>query len=319
MQQSQNRDEAKKQMLQMFQGLVEESDDEFVKNNPSKRHKSRENKEQHSAQASTPPTSAAAAATAAPYPANRRGRSRDSTATTLEQLTYSMARLLIRHEDAIQTIKQNTAFMLYVKTTSTLLPLLYKVSKKWKAERDQVLSLDMPLRSVLLTCLLQDLLRKATRVQQLLRLDLQHADYQKALAEIQQHQSKQILDDKGHFLAKSWDQSKKCLQVRPEERLHADEACILLQRLAAAVTDPQILQRFHSMRPLSTQYAGSVLPFFLEVGWRHASAANVWEDLNVLTRFSVLELVEGQLCRTSLQRSPLAQEIQQQLANLSRR
>ena len=274
----------------------------FVENSalpPSKRHKSREDHPGTSSKDN------------APRSGGHRGRDRSrDPKISLEELTYNMARLLIRHEDSIQTLKQNSAFMLYLKTSSALLPMLYKVSKRWKEEREQVIKIDLPLRSVLLTCLLQDLLRRVTRVQQLLHIGAGHDDYKKAQDEIAIYLQDEIIDGSGNFLAKAWD--GKQLKIVPG-KLPVAEACTLLQRLAAAITDPEIIQRFHSMRPLGPSFSGVVLPFFLEIGWRQQDAAATWTDLNTITQFTMLGVAAGAV------ETNLASDIQKQLSALTRR
>ena len=299
--------EARRQLLQSFQGLVELAEDESeAKEHPTKKHKSK-------AAETSDVTMEEEGMKSRGF--KGRGRSRDRSSSSIEQLTIDMARLLIRHEDSLQTLKQNSSFILHVKTKSPVLPLLLRVSRKWKDEREQVLRLDLPLRSVLLACLLQDLLRRVTRVQQLQHLEATHVDYSKAQAELDQYKASRIIGD-GGFLSKSW--NGKELEVIPGT-LSVEDASNLLQRLAAAITDPEIVQKFNSMRPLADTYAGQTLPFFLEVGWRHKDSATVWEDLNGLCTYTMFELQSAQLRRTTLQRSPLAKDILEQMKTISRR
>ena len=301
--------EARKQVLEMFGSLLE--DDEFVENSPPKKQRrDQEDVEMHHGSSSSRQQQQ--------HPKQQqqfRPRSRERAAPSMNSLTMSMARLLIRHEDALATLKQNSAFMMFVDTTSALLPLLFRASKRWKERKEDVLRLEVPLRCALLTCVFQDLLRRATRVQQLLQCGPQQSDFIKAQEELKQFVDNKVIDG-NNFLTKAWN-GKELAVV--QGTLAVDEACHMLQRLAAVISDPEVIQKFNSVRPLAPHYQSKTLPFFLELGWRHRESATIWEDMNVLTKFSVLQLVGAQLKRTTLRRSPLAQEIREQLSTLSRR
>ena len=213
--------------------------------------------------------------------------------------------LAVRHEDSINILKTNTSFMLHVETTSDVLAAMYRVSRRWKEERETNGAMTIPLRLVLLRCLMQDLSSTLTKLSSMDKVP-------------EDLVGKMILNADFMFLKKEWDPSQNKLVVR-DGVFPLKDALTLFRRMVPLMLEPELIQRFHSMRPLSTSYTGATLPFFLEVGWRHPSSAMLWEDLNTLTQYSVFELQKARLRRCGQQRSALVQDIQKQLGSMSSR
>ena len=130
----------------------------------------------------------------------RRGRQRQVT-HSMEALTLNLARLAVRHEDSINILKTNTSFMLHVETTSDVLAAMYRVSRRWKEERETNGAMTIPLRLVLLRCLMQDLSSTLTKISSMDKVP-------------EDLVGKMILNADFTFLKKEWDPSQNKLVVR---------------------------------------------------------------------------------------------------------
>ena len=68
--------------------------------------------------------------------------------------------------------------------------------------------------------------------------------------------------------------------------------------------DGNILQRYHSTRPLSQQYAGEMVPFFMEISNRGETPRLVYQSLLSLSNSTVWFMVGARLKTETLKRSP---------------
>ena len=79
----------------------------------------------------------------------------------------------------------------------------------------------------------------------------------------------------------------------------------------------QIMQRFHSTRPLAAQYKGEMLAFMLEISCRGMEAQQVYEALTSLCHLSAWFAIGARLRLETPKRSPLATRLQQMLPRSS--
>ena len=98
------------------------------------------------------------------------GRAQASVQDTMMEI---VAKILLRHEESINVIRQNTGFMLWFLTPKdprSILPLLFKASIAWKQSRDNGTDSALsrtPLRVVLIQCLVKALQEQLCKEDQL--------------------------------------------------------------------------------------------------------------------------------------------------------
>ena len=237
-----------------------------------------------------------------------KGKKAKKVTNTMESLTLNLARMAIRMEDHANRQRLDTAFMLHFPTSAPILPALLEISKRWKhLQEEGVIRQEMPLRTVLLRCILEELIKSLSLL-----------DESEENERVKTLKAASILDEEGLFCQQEWNAEKQELQLA-KGRMSIAEARRNMQQLAPLLLEPEIVHRFHSARPLAQEYKGAHLAFFLEVGLRHPQADLAHQLLSALCNMSVMELVQCRLRKPGQKRSPLAQEIQQQLNALGRR
>ena len=219
-------------------------------------------------------------------------------------LVQLMARLCLRHEDALSALQLDTSFVLFVQTptgdsTLSIVPSLFAAAAAWKKAKEER-GVSAPLRSVLLQMMIE-ILRK--RVGEIKALAPESENYKKLLA-------LQTLDVKGCFPYLMWNQSTEKLIVdssRPA--LTLDEVFGILSTISKGMEDTRTITKFHSARPLSQEVKGQILPFFLSVSLRTEPAALTHAAFMRLSGNAVLTLVAVRLRPETLKRSQLAEQI----------
>ena len=91
---------------------------------------------------------------------SRRGRpQRQGPDLDLHQAVKALGRLVIQQETSIKVLRQDTSWVIFVQPgPQSSLQLLFKVGQVWK-DNQQKGAVNRPLRSVLITCLMEHLLK----------------------------------------------------------------------------------------------------------------------------------------------------------------
>ena len=226
-----------------------------------------------------------------------------------EDLVQLLAQLCLRQEDALNLMRLDRAFLMSFRTQSpeSMLGTLYNISQRWKEQREAGRT-DCPLRVALFKCVILEL---KTRI----------------MAVAEQPDKLAILIKKGWVIQEEgkeltwatlmWSQSEqKDIPLPDMGPLPHSDAVKVLDRILNGL-DGNILQRYHSTRPLSQQYAGEMVPFLMEISNRGETPQLVYQSLLSLSNSTVWFMVGARLKTETLKRSPLAQRLQKLVSSKS--
>ena len=224
-------------------------------------------------------------------------------ASVQDPLMEIVAKILLRHEESINVIRQNTGFMLWFMTPKdprSILPLLLKASVAWKQSRDN--GTDSALNRTSFRVVLMQCLVKALQDQLCKEDQLKHA------------QDQNWLTANREWTFQIWDVKAKMLKVDgTRSPIPHNEMLTKLQTLMQTVTAPEVVHRFRSTRPLRENMEGNVLPFLLDLGLTSPPAMDAQKTLRELTESSVFQVIGVQIRKQTLQRSQLATMLHQYL------
>eukprot|EP00439_Symbiodinium_sp_Y106_P003052 s820_g1.t1 len=272
-------------------------------------------------------------------PQNQRGsRSQDHSGHI--PLVKAMGRLLLRQETQLQILKQNSAWLVFLKpgqegpmallhrtaeayretSQETQLQIL-KQNSAWLVflkpgqegpmallhrtaeayrETSQSRLMEAPLRAILLSTLFQALLTCLQNISS-------------------QPPQQQVVKDKvwmtpdGKWNYQRWHQENQCLQV-DDSRAPLDHQEVIkhVGALVQAVQRKDVIHRFNATNGISASTESTTL-FMLEIGLRAPGVEQVWLSLETLSHLSALQLCGMQLKREGLKRSSLANDVQKLL------
>ncbi|CAE7613619.1 unnamed protein product [Symbiodinium microadriaticum] len=239
---------------------------------------------------------------------NRHRDERQDREEELKELVRQMGRLLLRMEDAMSIQHLDSQFVLFLRTEEntggwSITSALFKVATRWnQVKADNPSSLELPMRAVLMHCLLDALLEKLKNLEK----DSELLDKAKRL---------NLIEGTTYpFLQWDRDQHKHIkAQQEPLAHTEAVQTVTLLSQLTAM---PDIIGRFHAMRPLSQQHQSEVIPFLLQVQNRNAESQQFYLGMRRLCRCSVMHLIGATMRPSRLGRSPLAVQIEKILKDL---
>ena len=234
--------------------------------------------------------------------------SSESEIQYLQSMCHTMARLLMRHEDALSVLQQSTTWVLFLTTQQprTILPELYNAAQAWyDLKQNTPESLALPMRTILWQKLMSMLAQRAQKV-----LDDQEAQ--------SQAEDLDLYDPNHGFKYQKWDNKEGTMKAIPgRDPLPAKRIVEIAKEMSVLSTHPQLLNRFHATRQLQEQMEGATVTWLLEVGWRGEATARFWELLQLLSHNSALQMLGCTLRPDRLQRSALAQQLQSLLNSLN--
>jgi hypothetical protein len=200
----------------------------------------------------------------------------------------AVGRLALRLEDGQQVSRQDTSFILFLKTQgdAELTGSLLAVSKAWKARKESdPSSLLHPMRVTLFQAVLQEVLDRAKRA-------MEDAAMRKMATEMlwvtPGPQAEPVLS--WTFLQWDADQSKRRL-IPDRPPIPHQELCLDLTKALAVAREEQCVNRFHATRPMSNSHAAATLPMILEIGLRSKAANQLYEILSRITICSCWHLI----------------------------
>ncbi|CAE7543503.1 unnamed protein product [Symbiodinium sp. CCMP2592] len=235
-----------------------------------------------------------------PSGGNRFGGNQPPKAKGQAALIKAMGRLLIRQETAIQVLKQNSAWHVYLQPgPQGPIPLLFQASEAYRNEAKSK-PMDIPLRAQLLHTLFQTVLH-------CLQAMSASEDQQKAA------QAKGWMTAEGKWVYQRWDPAGQVLVADTDRAPMAHQDLVgLMGSMAEAVKKKDIIHRFNATHTVTADQVGTS-KFLLEVGLRAPGVMDVWQGLEQMQNLSALQLCGMQLRRDGLSRSDLANDIQKML------
>ena len=230
----------------------------------------------------------------------------------LKNIVRAMGRLLIRQEDSLSILQQDTQLIVFLKNREqskpasedwSIVQALFLVGKHWREQKEKSPNqVTQPLRVVLLGSMLDAILN---RVKQL--------ETDPKLREVAE---KRGLVVNGSFPFLQWDPEKKEYQASSQAPLSFKEVQDSLAGLKMLIVHPQVVARFHALRKLTAEMTSEIVPFTLEIQNRSQESQQAFFLLGKLSRNSCTHLVSATLRPAKLGRSPLANTVDRLLQDL---
>ncbi|CAE7646437.1 Pol, partial [Symbiodinium sp. KB8] len=221
------------------------------------------------------------------------------------QILYDLIRLVMRHEQQLMRLGQDTTILFTFQNrpgqVENLLPHLWRISQAWKERMDSDEVDQRPKMSLRVTVLQSVILEIRTRTQAI----LQKPECQAPLIK------KGWLREDHTWPYLQWDAAQQDLVPQPLQR-HMSQADLegLLAELQENVSSEGALFRFQAHRQLAEEMTGHQLTFQAEIGLRSPGALQLHNNLLRLANLSALQLIGLRVHVPRLQLSTLAQTLQ---------
>ena len=218
----------------------------------------------------------------------------------IEHLINLLSRLVLRHEEAISVLRQNTGWVMYLQTPKhacSVVTMLVQLSVKWHQETQMDTPVSrIPLRCVLLQGLIQELLNRINRQDVL--------DAAKTAGWVTEE----------GWVFQVWCPQNKCLKASTTQRPLAHTTVVeKIRSLQLALAEDSSIHRFRSLRPLKEEMQGETVVMILDLAIASDKAKQAQALMQEMMANSIFQIVGLQYRRESLQRSPLARELHQML------
>ena len=229
------------------------------------------------------------------------GGSRDNgiTASSCPPILGQMARLVLRHEQQLQAVQQDTKlhFFFRLAFSGSVLPFMTKVAARWRDLMDQN-QVKSSLRETMLRELIQEL---KSRIRGFTA---------SSMSEMQAQAVKMNWVDQGGWNYMQWDPETQTEVLIP--RMDSRSVDSLIQDLEAIeeLISGTTIRHFGSLRPLSQSYKTQWVQFTLELELRQ-DGDTLWKLFTSLINNAVLHLIGARLRRDRPVTSGLAQALQQ--------
>ncbi|CAE7711544.1 unnamed protein product [Symbiodinium sp. CCMP2592] len=222
-------------------------------------------------------------------------------------LVASVARLLLRHEDQLTGLAQNTTWIMFQGTVPPLTPVpaQMRIGEQWQLTKtESPAALKHPLRTVLFQTWLSEL---KVRVEE---LGTDQVKYQEAVR-------LGALSEPNTFHYKKWSPTLRALEsVTDRAPLTADEVLGLINEAMVLSTLEDALINYHPTKQLLPEMTGPTVTFSLVVGLKDPKSYRLWTVIETLSGSGALMLVATTLRRERRARSQLAQAVAQDLRRL---
>ena len=225
----------------------------------------------------------------------------DQSTEELKQTIKLMARAMVRHEDAIQTLRLDTGLVWFAQVgdgtpdTISIIPFLRGVAQKWHGKENPEMS-SRPLREVMFMGILQRLLAKLDEVSkdQAVALRCQHAGW---------------LTTEQKWVYQKWcKETRTLIQDKTKIPVLHQTLVTSLKNMLRMVDEGPVLHRFCSTRKLD-QYETGVAVFVQDLSIRGPNGTQVFQGLLDFQGNTAWQLIGVQHRRENLQRAPVVQEI----------
>ena len=112
-----------------------------------------------------------------------------------------------------------------------------------------------------------------------------------------------IITKEQFFYKTKWDNGKQEI-ITHGLSMNMTDLVKRLELLTDWLTNPTLVHRFHSTRPLADQYSGKYITFLLELSLRDFRSADAFQLLTEMSETSILDIMKCRMKRATLQRSP---------------
>ena len=229
-----------------------------------------------------------------------RRASSDSTSTTTvpTEVLGTLCRLVLRHEDTLNSLLSESQFLLHLAPgQGSILPLMMETSRTWHQQTEKTI----PLRHLLAQTMIQELERRLKK--------LMEAPPTEAL--FQDCKSYHLVRDDTNrtmpFLR--WSHQRRCLEPTEQPCLPITEVHRSLQNILRLLTDHRVTLRFHSLKRIGdSKEISQAVPWVWTVAQRHDP--ELWHEVAKLAFHSSSQLIQVRLRPQGLERTPLAKQLQ---------
>ncbi|CAE7915239.1 unnamed protein product [Symbiodinium sp. KB8] len=228
----------------------------------------------------------------------------------IKDLLVQVARLTVRLEDQLAISNLDCEFILFFQTKASNNPWsitdsLYQVGVDWKRQKEtEPASLSQPLRNVMLYCVLTSMLQMMQRLE-----DKQQVDVIQRASELK-------LTEGTTYVYMRWDAASKSHQKDQMYPMEHAEAVTLVKNMLAYTAYPDVVGRFHALRPLTQTLNSEVIPFLLTIQNRSEASQEMYRALRRFCRNAATHLVAMTIRPSKLGRSPLAQQVDKLMQDL---
>jgi len=229
----------------------------------------------------------------------RRARSGATSTTTVPTETLSqLCRLVLRHEDTINSLLQESQFLLhFAPGEGSILPLMLDTSRKWYQQPEKT----APLRHILVCTMMSEMER---RLQTLMKATPTEALFQDCKA---YHLVKDDQDRTMPYLR--WSQQRRCLEPTDQPGLPIAEVLKSLQNIGRLLADQRVTLRFHSLKKMTEdKEPQQSIPWIWTVANRNSP--ELWHQVAGLAFHSSWQLIQVRLRQQGMERTQLAKQIQ---------
>ncbi|CAE7817602.1 unnamed protein product [Symbiodinium sp. CCMP2592] len=203
---------------------------------------------------------------------------------TAEHQIDILSKLVLKHEEALHNLRKDTAYVLFFRQDEkSLVPNLMEVARQWREKAASATpdpGLQSPLRTVLINCLLKELLQRTQRV---VATEAGRADLQKM----------GWLDSQGHWTYLKWSpQQRRLVLNEAKSPITHDTMVKTITELQASMTG-EIIHRFKSKQPMWAieEEGSSQAVFDLEIALRGATSDEVHQNFGILAGSAVTNLI----------------------------
>ena len=228
----------------------------------------------------------------------------------LKELLVQVARLAVRLEDQLAISNLDCEFILFFQTRSSQNPWsitdsLYQVGVDWKRQKEQdPSSLSQPMRNVMLYCVLNSILTMMRKLEDPTQED------------VLQRAKELHLTEGTTYVYMRWNQEAKAHEKDTMEPLEHTDAVRMVTTMMTYTAFPDVVGRFHALRPLTQNLSSEVIPFLLTIQNRSEASQEMYKFFRRLCRNSVTHLVGMTIRPSKLGRSPLAQQVDRMMQRM---
>ncbi|CAL1138037.1 unnamed protein product [Cladocopium goreaui] len=218
------------------------------------------------------------------------------------QMLTTMANLLIRHDQELQSLRKMDQYILFLNPDPTgALHLLMEATVQWRKKSK---SLMMPLRQHLVLALLN---KMRDRLAQLMKCNETDQLFTTSLAK------GLILADRS-FPFHRWDPQAQQLVLDKKSPVTGTKMDQHLEELTEMMQDPELVVRFHALRTPDSQL-DRVIPWRMQINLRRDRAYELLHQIS----FNAIWMVVGATMKPhSLNQSPMATHLQTMLGQKGR-
>lgn len=230
---------------------------------------------------------------------DQRSRSTSST-TTSPELMSTLIRLVLKHEDSLNTVLQESEFLLHLSPgKGSILPLLLQQSQIWhKSDRNTC-----SLRHVLAQTMMQTLDARLTT--------LQAAKPGEALFQECMTAHLVLNDAEKSMPFLRWSSQQKCLLPAEKAGIPMLEVARSVSNILRLMKDSSVTLRFHSLKKAKDGTVPQPVPWLWTVSLRNSP--ELWHELVRLSHHAIWQLIQVRLKPQTLARQPLAAQLQKAL------